>query len=146
MGLVIEGVALKPLAVIQDERGAVLHMLRADSPVFDRFGEVYFSEVQPGVVKGWKRHSRMTQRVAVPVGRIRFVIHDNRRASPTRGGFGEYELGRPDAYELLIVPPGVWYAFQAMGDKPALVANCPDLPHDPSEMQTIELSGLDYDW
>src|SRR5437762_138642 len=59
----IAGVERHPLRVHQDARGAVLQMLRADSAAFDHFGEIYFSEINPGVVKAWKRHLRSTQRL-----------------------------------------------------------------------------------
>ena len=36
----IDGVILTPLRQIFDERGKVMHMLREDSPVFSRFGEI----------------------------------------------------------------------------------------------------------
>src|SRR5436853_7887070 len=86
-----------PLRVIGDERGAVLHMLRADSPVFTKFGEVYFSEVKSGSVKAWKRHRHMTQRLTVPVGRVLFAVFDNRAESSDPHKVVEYEIGRPDA-------------------------------------------------
>lgn len=149
MGAVpIEGVIVEPLRVIQDERGAVMHMLRADSPTFKRFGEVYFSEVNPGVVKAWKRHWRMTQHFTVPVGRVKFVIYDDRTDSVTRGRIGQYVLGRPDDYELLIVPPMVWYGFQGLANFPSVVANCSDIPHDPAEAEQADrCPGLiGYDW
>ena len=41
----IDGLEVIPLERIADERGAVLHMLRNDSPRFERFGELYFSMV-----------------------------------------------------------------------------------------------------
>lgn len=132
----IDGVALYPLKEIGDERGAVLHMLRADLPGFRGFGEVYFSEVRPGVVKAWKRHARMTQRLAVPVGRVKFVIYDAREGSPTRGALAEHVVGRPNAYRLLVIPPGVWYGFQGIAAGPSLIANCTDLPHDPAESES----------
>lgn len=143
-----DGVVLQPLKVIEDERGAVMHMLRADSPLFCRFGEVYFSEVNPGIVKAWKRHSRMTQHFAVPVGRIRFVLYDDRTGSPTKGILSEIELGRPDAYRLLIIPPGIWYGFTGLADRPSIVANCADLPHDPQESENREQGSalIPYDW
>ena len=52
----IQGVAVTPLRRIPDERGAVFHMLSEDDAAFERFGEIYFSLVYPGVVKGWHRH------------------------------------------------------------------------------------------
>ena len=47
----IAGVRVSPLKQIPDERGKVLHMLRADAEHFEAFGEVYFSCVWPGAIK-----------------------------------------------------------------------------------------------
>lgn len=144
----IKGVQVIPLRVIPDERGAVLHMIRVDSPHFDRFGEIYFSEVNPGVVKGWKRHHLMTQRFAVPVGRIKVVVFDDREDSPTMGSLQTFILGRPDDYKLIILPPMLWYGFQCVSPTPAIMANCADLPYDPTESETKELAegGGSYEW
>lgn len=134
----IDGVVATRLREIADARGAVLHMLRADAADFTRFGECYFSEVVPGAVKAWKRHRVQTQNLAVPVGRLRLVIFDDRESSPTRGQLDVAELGRPDAYYRVRLPPGVWYGFACAGSEPALVVNCADLAHDPSESETRE--------
>lgn len=85
MKSVIEGVEVQDLRIIPTEGGPVLHMLRADSPLFRSFGELYFSEVEPGHVKAWKRHSRQTQHFAVPVGMLKIVLYDDRADSPSRG-------------------------------------------------------------
>jgi dTDP-4-dehydrorhamnose 3,5-epimerase len=146
----IHDVGVHALRVIEDARGAVMHMVRADADWFDGFGEVYFSEVQPGVVKAWKRHLRITQRFAVPVGRMRLVIYDNRETSPTRGQIQVLELGRPDAYRLVVVPPLLWYGFAAIGDHAALMVNCASMPHDPAESEQLDLGSaagmIPYDW
>ena len=131
----IDGVTITELGQISDERGAVLHMMRNDSPEFERFGECYFSEVMPGAVKAWKRHRIQTQNLAAPVGHIRLVIYDDRENSSTRGNLQIVKLGRPDAYVRLRIPPGLWYGFSCIGSKPALLANCADLPHDPAESE-----------
>ena len=135
------GVTLRPLREIGDARGAVLHMLRADSPEFRAFGEVYFSEIQPGAVKAWKRHRQQTQCLAVPAGRVEFVIADDRADSPTRGTVTRLELGRPDQYALLVVPPGLWYGWRTLGTTPALIANCADLMHDPADSEVSGTPG-----
>jgi len=144
----IEGVTLTELRQISDDRGAVLHMLRCDAPGFTRFGECYFSEVLPGSVKAWKRHRIQVQNLAVPVGRIRIVIHDCRAESPTHGDLQVLELGRPDAYLLLRIPPGLWYGFSCIGNTPALIANCADLPHDPTEAEVRSMDDpeIPYRW
>jgi len=134
--------------VMHDERGAVLHMLRADSPVMTGFGEIYFSEINPGVVKAWKRHHRMTQRLTVPVGRVRFVIFDDRTGSSSRGRLVEIDIGRPELYRLLVIPPLVWYGWKNLAATPSLVANCADLPHEPGEAEQSErVPGMpEYRW
>lgn len=132
----IEGVELTDLRVIADQRGAVLHMIRVDAPGFTRFGELYFSEVLPGSVKAWKRHLRQTQRFAVPVGRIRLVIYDDRPGSSTLGRLQVIVLGRPDLYKRVKIPPLLWYGFACCGSQVALLANCADMPHDPKESET----------
>jgi len=144
----IDGVSLVELRQISDERGAVLHMLRADAPEFTRFGECYFSEVLPGAVKGWKRHHLHTHNVAVPVGRLRMVLYDGREVAATRGQLQIVELGRPDSYLRMRIPPGIWYAFGCIGSAPALLVNCSDLPHDPSESETRKLDDpeIPYVW
>lgn len=144
----IAGVSYEPRRILSDARGAVLHFFRADSPGFTTFGEVYFSEVLPGAVKGWSRHLRQTQRYVVPTGRVKLVLYDDRPASTTRGALQECELGRPDRYGLLIIPPLVWYAFTAVGTGPGLIANCADMPHDPadSERAPIDDGPVAYAW
>ena len=124
-----DGVELVELQQIETEGGSVLHMLRSDSPLFRKFGEVYFSEVYSGVVKAWKRHKEMTQHFAVPVGKIRVVLFDDREDSKTKGKVCEYVLGRPDHYALLRIPPMVWYGFMSLSRGPTIIANCTDLPH-----------------
>jgi dTDP-4-dehydrorhamnose 3,5-epimerase len=135
----IDGLTLVPLRQLVDERGAVLYMLRADAPDFESFGECYFSEINPGVMKGWKRHRLQTQNIAVPAGRVRFVLLDEREWSPTKGRIDVVELGRPDAYVRLRIPPMLWYGFTCIALKPSLVANCVDIPHDPAESDVLGL-------
>ncbi len=144
----VSGVTFTELRQVSDERGALLHMLRCDATEFSRFGECYFSEVMPGAIKAWKRHRIQTQNVAVPMGRIRMVIYDDREGSVTRGLLQELELGRPDSYLRVKIPPGVWYGFACIGDRPALLANCTDLPHDSTEGEQCPPNSriIPYQW
>ena len=135
----IEGHLISVLKQIEDERGAVLHMLRSDSPIFTEFGEIYFSLVNKGVVKAWKRHKVMTQRIAVPIGRIRLVLFDNRTKSATKGVVEEIILGRPDQYYLICIPPLLWYGFQGISESPALLVNCSDIPNDTKESERLSV-------
>jgi len=134
----IEGVKIIPLRRIPDERGAVFHMLREDDPHFVRFGEIYFSLVYPGVVKGWHVHRTVTLNYAVPVGMIKLVLYDGRPDSSTRGEIMEIFTGELD-YKLVVIPPGVVNGFKGIGARPALVANCATHPHDPSGQEMMRI-------
>lgn len=143
----IDGVHVTPLARIADTRGAVLRMLRRDDPHFSRFGEIYFSVVNPGAVKAWRTHSRTTANFAVPVGTIRLVLFDDRATSPTRGLLMERVIGEAD-YSLVTIPPGVWTGFRGESAAAALVANCLTDPHDPDEVGRLESDAAEvpYQW
>ncbi len=124
-----------------------MHMLRKDSPAFKEFGEVYFSHVFNGVVKGWKKHKLMEQNFCVPVGQIQFVFYDDRQDSPSYGQLQEILCGEQN-YCLVQVPPMIWYGFKAVGQGPGMIANCATLPHDPSESLNTDLTDprIPYDW
>jgi dTDP-4-dehydrorhamnose 3,5-epimerase len=143
----IDGMTITPLRRIADERGAVFHMLREDSDVFERFGEIYFSMIYPGAIKAWHIHHEMTLNYAVPVGMIKFVCYDDRDGSPTRGNVVELFMGDLN-YVLVTVPPMVWNGFKGFGTQAALVANCATVPHRPDEIERKDPFATDipYDW
>jgi dTDP-4-dehydrorhamnose 3,5-epimerase len=143
----IEGVRVIPLSRIPDERGTILHMMRATDPHFVSFGEIYFSTVYRDVVKGWHRHREMTLNYACIDGRIKLVLFDERDGSPTKGELMEIFLG-PDQYSLVVIPPEVWNGFKGMSDPHAIVANCCTHPHDPRRSMRLDpfKNHIPYDW
>jgi dTDP-4-dehydrorhamnose 3,5-epimerase len=133
----IDGIKITPLKQILDERGKIMHMLRNDSKDFLAFGEIYFSCVYPGVIKGWHYHKKMTLNYAVPVGRIKLVLYDERPNSTTKGEVQEIFMGI-DNYCLVTIPPNIWNGYKGIGTETALVANCASLTHEPSEMDRLD--------
>jgi len=144
---IIEGVKIVPLRRIPDERGTVYHMLKTTDPHFSGFGEIYFSSVYPGVIKGWHRHRDMTLHYACIVGTVKVALYDERESSPTRGVLMEVFLG-PDHNALLIIPPEVWNGFKGMSAPHAIVANCSTHPHDPSRTTRLDPlnNHIPYSW
>ena len=144
---VIEGVGIHPLRQIPDERGKVMHMLRADDPHFEKFGEIYFSTAYPGVIKGWHLHTQMTLNYAVVVGMIKLVLYDRREDSPTKGQLQEIFTGESN-YMLIRIPPGIVNGWKCIGGSPAIVANCATEPHDPDETFRIDpfTKDIPYSW
>jgi dTDP-4-dehydrorhamnose 3,5-epimerase len=143
----IDGVVVSARRQLVDERGKIVHVLREDDPEFERFGEVYFSWVNPGVVKGWHLHTAMTLNYTCPVGLVKLALWDDREASPSRGEVMELFLG-PDDHRLVTVPPGVWNGFKGVATTPSMVCNCATLPHDPEEIRRRDPfdPAVPYDW
>jgi len=143
----IEGVRVTPLKQILDERGKIMHMLRNDAEGFSGFGEIYFSCVHPGAIKGWHIHKEMVLNYAVPHGNIKFVLYDDRANSPTRGELQEIFMG-PDNYCLVTVPPLVWNGFKGIGIEMAIVANCTTITHRADEIDRLDPfdPSIPYNW
>jgi dTDP-4-dehydrorhamnose 3,5-epimerase and related enzymes len=143
----INGIEIKLLKKIPDERGTVLHMLRSDDEIFHEFGEIYFSTVYPDVIKGWHIHEKMILNYAVIDGMIKLVLYDDRPDSSTNGNLMEIFTG-DDNYLLIKVPPKVWNGFKGIGDKKAIVVNCASITHDPNEISRKDPFTMDipYKW
>lgn len=143
----INGVKIVPLRQIVDERGKIMHMLKATDEHFIAFGEIYFSCAWPGTIKAWHIHRSMTVNNAVISGRAKLVMYDLRPDSPTMGELQEVFLGE-DNYVLVQIPPGVANGYKAYGDKLVILANAATEPHDPSEMARMDpnTTEIPYDW
>lgn len=145
----IDGVQIHPLKQIVDDRGCVMHMLKSTDSWFTKFGEIYFSIVNPRVVKGFHNHKIMVINYAVISGLIKLVLCDKRLQSPSYGVLEELIIGSAYNYSLITVPPGVWNAFQGLNDSPSIVANCANITHDPNEIERhdpLDKSFINYDW
>jgi dTDP-4-dehydrorhamnose 3,5-epimerase len=129
----IQGVLVVPRKKLIDDRGGIFHMLRKDDPEFQKFGEIYFSKIHPGVIKAWHHHSLMTLNYFVVLGSIQLGLWDGRKDSPTFGKSQTIYLDEQNS-QLAIVPPGVWNGFKGLGDKSSIVANCATEPHTPEEI------------
>lgn len=144
---IIDGVIVKPLRKIPDERGAIYYMLKTTDAEFKQFGEIYFSIINPGAIKGWHVHKEMTLNYAVVKGMIKLVLYDNRQKSPTKGMLMELFIG-DENYALVTVPPGVINGFKGISVTPSIVANCATIPHDPDEIERIDpfSKRIPYNW
>jgi dTDP-4-dehydrorhamnose 3,5-epimerase len=143
----IDGIILTPLKQFLDARGKVMHMLRTTDAHFQEFGEIYFSTIFPQAIKGWHLHKKKTCNFTVPIGLVKMVCFDPRSDSLTSGTIQEIFLG-PENYQLVTLPPLVWYAFQGLGTNASLIANCATHPHDPTEAERADpfSSDIPYKW
>ena len=145
----IEGVKIIPLRKIPDERGTIYHMLRASDEHFNKFGEIYFSKIYKGAIRGWHIHKQITLNYSVIFGMVKLVLFDAREDSQTKGNLMELFIG-DDNYVLVIIPPGVANGHKGMTEI-ALLANSTDVPHDKlpkDEMIRIDPydNDIPYNW
>jgi dTDP-4-dehydrorhamnose 3,5-epimerase len=133
-------VIVTPLARIATAGGDVLHAMKQSDAGYAGFGEAYFSWVAAGSVKAWKRHTRMTMNVIVPVGNVRFVFRLD--------GTDEFRVEAigVDRYARITVPPGIWFGFQGLEAPQSLVLNIANISHDPNEVERLALSEIKYEW
>jgi dTDP-4-dehydrorhamnose 3,5-epimerase len=145
----IDGVKLKPLRVISDERGRLMEMLRCDDDLFLKFGQAYLTAAYPGVVKAWHYHKKQTDHFIIVRGMLKVVLYDDRKGSPTRGQVNEFFLGEHNP-KLLQIPALVWHGFKNIGEHEALCINLPTELYDyknPDEYRIPAHSKkIPYDW
>lgn len=140
----IKGVELHPLKHITVPKGDIFHALKSTDEGYTGFGEAYFSQIESGAIKGWKRHNRMTLNIIVPVGKIKFVVYDDREDSKTKGMFQEIILSPEDNYQRLTLAPGLWMAFQGMSENISMLMDIIPEPHDPSEADRKDIEEIEY--
>jgi dTDP-4-dehydrorhamnose 3,5-epimerase len=145
----IDGVKVKPLRVLPDERGWLMEILRADDgELFSKFGQVYVSATYPGVVKAWHYHRRQIDNFACVAGMVKLVLVDMRENSPTRGAVNEFFLGSQNP-ALVQVPNLVYHGWKCISVEPSLVINVPTEPYhyeEPDEYRLDPHGTLPYDW
>ena len=139
----IKDVVITKLDIIDTLGGDVMHAMKESSVGYAGFGEVYFSQVDKGVIKAWKRHKKMTLNLVVPVGEIRFVLFDDREISNAQ--FQEVVISKGD-YCRLTVPPMIWMGFQGLLDGGSMLLNIANIEHDPNEVDRKEIDKINYDW
>ncbi len=142
----IDGVELRPLKRILVPKGDVFHALKCTDDGFCGFGEAYFTQIESGKAKGWKRHNRMTLNLVVVYGKVKFVIYDDRKDSKTKGKFEVITLSPEDNYQRLTVKAGLWMAFYGADDKTSMLMDIIPEPHDLSEADKKELSEIEFDF
>lgn len=141
--VLIEGLIITPLIRIAQPKGDILHAMKCTSMGYMGFGEAYFSIVNQGNIKGWKRHRRVTLNLVVPVGTIRFIIRDDRHGSLTNGRIADLTLGGEN-YVRLTIPPGLWVAFEGRSEGLNLLLNIANEEHNPSEADNLELQAFPF--
>ena len=139
----IKDVVITYLNVINTPGGNVMHAMKGSSIGYKGFGEAYFSEIEKGTIKAWKRHKNMTLNLVVPIGEIRFVLFDDRKVSNNQ--FQEVVISKGN-YCRLTVPPMIWMGFQNLSNDSSMLLNIADMEHNPNEIDTKSIEQIEFNW
>ena len=135
----MDGLILTPLKQIYNPKGDIFHAMKKSDDGFDGFGEAYFSTIHKGDIKGWKKHTKMTLNLVVPIGAIEFVVYNEYSKE-----FVSIKLSQEN-YQRLTVGPNLWMAFRGL-EKNSMLLNLASIEHDPNEAQNVELDKIPYEW
>jgi len=145
----IDGVVIKKLRVIPDERGRVMEILRRDDDIFEKFGQVYMTTSYPGVIKGWHYHRLQDDNMTVVKGMMKVVLYDGRKDSPTYGEVNEFFVGEHNPM-LVHIPKGVYHGWKNIGTEEAIVINTVTEPYNYEKPDEHRVAYNDpsvpYDW
>jgi dTDP-4-dehydrorhamnose 3,5-epimerase len=145
----IEGVRVRELRLIPDERGFLMELMRSDWEEFEKFGQVYITAVYPGVVKGWHYHKIQVDHFVCIHGMAKVVLYDAREGSPTHGEVNEFFMGRLNSI-MLTIPKGVFHGFKGIGEEMTLIVNVPTELYNYEQPDEYRLPAhtkeIPYDW
>ena len=117
-----------------DDRGWLAELVPAS---FGSVGHVYVTTCLPGVVKAWHRHERQTDRFIVISGRL--LVGLNNESMQKSVVMMPFE-------SVLVIHPGVWHGFSALGNEEAVVLNCTDRPYDPTDELRMPADSFGFRW
>ena len=141
----IDGIVLTPLKNIILPKGNILHGIKKDDNGFAGFGEAYFSTVNYNEVKGWNYHREMTLNLVVPIGKVTFIIYDDRKSGNSKGSFFKVSLSTSN-YKRLTIPPKLWVAFKGEDVDTNLILNIANIVHDENEIKKLDLKEIPYNF
>ena len=123
----IDGVEIRPLRRLSDERGWLTEVFRSDEVRTEMLPAMaYVSITRPGMSRGPHEHLQQTDMFCfVGPGEFELRLWDNRPESPTFGNTQELRAGAKDAI-VLVIPPGVVHAYKNVGGVDAMVINFPN--------------------
>lgn len=145
----INGVKIKKLKLLPDDRGRLMEILRCDDEIFTKFGQVYMTSAYPCIIKAWHYHKIQTDHFTCISGKMRLALYDARKDSPTYGQINDFIISLENPM-VVKIPPFVYHGFKCISDVEAVVINVPDFPYNPKQPDEYRIDAfkndIDYDW
>ena len=137
----INKIIVTPLRIIPTQGGDVYHAMKIEDMGYDGFGEAYFSCIDPGSLKAWKLHLRMTLNLIIPCGNVRVVCSES-----VNGPFREFFINNTNNYSRLTIPPMIWFGIQSLSIEKSFILNIANLIHDINEVKKLKSNEIQFDW
>jgi dTDP-4-dehydrorhamnose 3,5-epimerase len=145
----IEGVKMKQLKILPDDRGFITEIIKGGEETFAEIKQTTYSETYPGAIKAFHWHKKQTDIWFVASGMAQVVLYDLREDSPTHGQTDIFYLGEQNRAALLI-PPGVAHGYRVLGIKPVKLFYHTDQTYDPQnpdeERIAFDDPTIGFDW
>nr|MBU1328563.1 dTDP-4-dehydrorhamnose 3,5-epimerase family protein [Candidatus Omnitrophota bacterium] len=145
----IQGVKVKKLKIIPDDRGRLMEILRSDEPIFQKFGQVYMTTAYPGVAKAWHYHKLQDDHFTCISGVMRLALYDSREDSPTYKEINDFVISLDNPI-LVKIPKLIYHGFKCVSDLEAMVINVPTMTYNYKVPDEYRLDAFDndipYDW
>ena len=127
----ISGVKKIEQKVFKNSKGDLLKFVSKKSNFFKSFGEIYFNEIKQNQKKGWIQHKKNYCLFSVAYGEVNFKLIDGRKKSRSFEAEEKITLSK-NKYNILVVPPGVWFSFTTKKKK-SVIVNLINNPHSDKE-------------
>ena len=124
--MIVKSIKLSKGQRIKNAKGDIIKFISKKHKFFNKFGEIYFSEIKKNKVKGWNFHKKYCCLLFVPSGKVKFIIFD-----PLKKKIKKIILSEKNT-NILQIPPRHWFCFQSLTNK-SIVTNLLDGEHDPKE-------------
>lgn len=145
----IDGVKIKKLKIVPDNRGRLMEILRCDDEIFEKFGQVYVTTAFPGIVKAWHYHKKQDDHFVCLMGKIKLALYDERQGSKTKGEINEFILSLDDPF-MVKIPKMVYHGFKGIADSESMILNVPTMPYNRNEPDEFRVDAFEndipYDW
>jgi len=145
----IEGVSIKNLRLIPDERGRLMELLRTDDKGFSKFGQAYITTAYPGVIKARHYHKLQDENMPVVKGMAKIVLFDDREDNSSKGVINEFFAGDHN-HLLMHIPRLIWHGFKCIGEEETMIANivteCYNYINPDEYRKSPNISDIPYDW
>ena len=121
-----------PLKIIKNDSGNIIKFLTKKNPSFNRFGELYFSHIKKGCVKGWNLHKKTACLMTVSYGSVNFIFKDYKMKKTRKITINDISPS------LLVIPPNIWFKFSTK-KKYSIILNLIDRIHSNKETKKLPI-------